>query len=130
MADILQAGLAWQTLQFQKFSSQMVTYARKYQSVDVPAMLGKKLLKIDDGFGGWRIQWTDMDFLIASAVLMFDVEPIIPHRGDIIHLPIGNQIQNFEVFPFGNDPPWRWTEPNQTMLRIHTKYIDSEGCIV
>jgi hypothetical protein len=130
MGDMLQQGLAYLTQALKASASQTVTYVRGTQSVDVQAVLGSKLLKIDDGFGGLRIQWTDMDFLIPGADLTFDGDPIIPHRGDLIYLPIGDQIQQFEVVPFGNEPPWRWSDPNQTMVRIHTKHFGSAGSVI
>lgn len=124
MADIMANGLAWLTQQLKANASQTVVYARGPNSVSVQTTFGKKLLRLDDGFGGLRVQWTDMDFLIAAADLTFDgVTPITPHRGDFIYLTQGTDVQTFEVFPFGNEPPWRFSDPYQLMYRIHAKYV-------
>ncbi len=131
MADILQAGIQVLTGLLKTYASQKITYVRGYDSVDVQATYGKKLLKIDDGFGGIRLQWTDMDFLIPAADLFFSYgDLVIPHRGDIIYLTIGDQTQTFEVFPFGNEPPWRFSDPYQQIIRVHTKLIDINGLVV
>lgn len=127
MADMLRDGLAFLTSQLAAHASQTVTYARGYDAVDVPATFGQKLLKLDDGFGGIRMEWTDMDFLIPAISLDFGDGPIIPARGDLIYIEQGADVQTFEVFPFGNEPPWRWSDPHQSLLRIHTKYINTDA---
>lgn len=126
MADLLKSGLAWLTGQLKANASQTVTYARGMDSVSVQATFGQKLLKIDDGFGGIRIEWTDMDFCIPAADLTFGSGLVIPERGDLVHVHIGADTETFEVFPFGNEPPWRWSDPHQSMLRIHCKHIGTE----
>jgi len=125
---MLAEALAFLTEQLSANVSQLVTYARDDRSVDVPATLGRKVLKVDDGAGGIRIMWTDMDFLIpaASLILPGDTEPLTPAEGDQVFIVMPYDVQRFEVFPFGNEPPWRWSDPKQTMLRVHTKYIDAE----
>lgn len=124
MADLLADGLAFLTQQLKAYASQTVTYARGYDSVDVQATFGNKLLKLDDGFGGIRMEWTDIDFLIPAADLDFGDGMLTPTRGDLVHVTIGSQVQTFEVLPIGNEPAWRWSDPHQSMYRIHTKWID------
>lgn len=127
MSDLIKDGLAWLTGQLRENVSQVVTYARGSDAVDVPATLGRKLLKLDDGMGGIRIEWTDMDFLIPAADLVMDGVPLVPQRGDRVFLIAAYDVQEFEVFPFGNEPAWRWSDPNQSMYRIHTKLISGVG---
>jgi len=131
MSDLLKTGLAWLTTKLKDHASQAVTYARGYDSVDVQATLGQKLLQLDDGTGGIRMEWTDLDFLIPAADLTFDgVTLVIPERGDIIYLVVGSLVESFEVFPFGAEPPWRWADPHQSMLRIHGKHIGEEPYVL
>jgi hypothetical protein len=128
MPDMLADGLAFLTQQLSANVSQAVTYADGDRSVDVHAILGRKLLKVDDGAGGIRIEWTDLDFMIPAAELILpgDATPHTPARGNRIYIVMPYDVQTFEVEPFGNEPPWRWSDPKETMYRIHTKYIDSE----
>ncbi len=126
MGDILKDGLAFLTAQLKANASQTVTYARGLSSVDVQATFGKKLLKLDDGLGGIRMEWTDMDFLIPAADLKFGSNPITPERGDLIYLTEPYDVQVFEVMPYGSDPAWMWSDPHQSMYRIHAKFIDDE----
>ena len=124
--NMLKDGLAWLTDQLIEHASEPITYARGYDSVETRATFGRKLLKLDDGQGGFRIEWTDMDFLIrADAAFTFGSGIITPQRGDIVWIAVATGLESFEVFPFGhNEPPWRWSDPHQSMYRIHTKHID------
>lgn len=126
-SNILGQGLAWLTDQLREHASEAVTYARGDASVDVQATLGSKLLKLDDGDGGIRMERTDMDFLVRASDLDFGGGPVRPQRGDVVYLPVGGTLQVFEVVPYGgSDGPWRWADPHQSMLRIHAKHVGEE----
>lgn len=127
--NLLRTGLAWLTGQLKANASEAIVYARGYDSVECRATLGTKLLKLDDGMGGFRMEWTDLDFLIPAADLDFGDGPITPLRGDVVHLTIsgGSDVQTFEVVPYGGtEAVWRWADPHQSMIRVHAKYIDTE----
>lgn len=130
MANLFRAGFAWLADQLERHASETVTYLRGSEFVDVPATFGRKLLRVDDGQGGFRIEWTDLDFIIPTAKLTFGGDPVIPKRGDQILVTVGTQTQTFEVFPFNGEPPWSWADPFQLTVRVRTKYIDNDGCIV
>lgn len=122
----MKLALARLTQRLRGRSSDLVTYARGYDSVEVPAIFGEKLLKVDDGRGGFRIEWTDLDFLIASSDLVLDGVRILPRRGDLIHVVYESDVQTFEVRPWGNDPAWKWADPYHSIYRIHAKHIDTQ----
>lgn len=127
MSNVLKTGLAWLTGQLRAHASESVTYTRGYDSIEgVPAVFGRKLLRITDETG-IRVEWTDMDFLVAADDLVIDQTRLEPARGDVIHIEMPYDTQSFEVMPFGdNEPAWRWADPHQTMMRIHTKHIDTD----
>lgn len=59
------------------------------------------------------------DFLISRELLLFgstEVEPIIGDR-----ITWNGFI--YEVFPFNNEPEWRWTSAYRYTRRIHTKKV-------
>lgn len=124
--NLFEIGASILTAKLIKHGSIDAVYARGYEFVNVKAILGSKLLRVDDGMGGLRIQWTDMDVLITKSDLAFlDVlDPPNPDRGDYFFLtiPYADQ-QTFEVFPIGSEPAWRWADPFQNLYRIHLKYI-------
>lgn len=107
------------------FASDPVIYVRPRtgQSVQIQATYGQKLLRLHDQFGGVRIEWTDLDFIIAAADLHFDDGILIkPERHDEIYLTVASgEVQVYEVFPFGFEPPWRWSGVSDLLYRIHTK---------
>lgn len=109
-------------------ASEAIVYVTVAGAVDCRAVLGKKLLKLDDGQGGFQIQWTDMDFLIRANDLKIGDAAVTPVIGDIIHLVIsgGIEVQTFEVCQFGGEPHWRWSDQYQYMRRIHAKFTETE----
>jgi hypothetical protein len=115
MPNMLRDGLAWLTGQLRDYASEVVT-----------ATFGAKLLQLDDGSGGIRVEYTDLDFCIPADQLDFGAGRFTPERGDLIDVTMPYDTQTFEVFPFGSDPPWRWSDPHQSMVRVHTKHIDTE----
>jgi len=65
MVDLLRAGQQWLASKLKSHASSTVVYVRGANQVSVLATIGRTLMKLDDGYGGIRMQWTDRDFLIA-----------------------------------------------------------------
>lgn len=130
MADLLKDGLAFLTKQLRAHASQTVTYARGANSVQVQATFGSKLLKLNDMFGNIRLEWTDLDFCIPAADLeSILIDPNDPDHGDEIFVIQAdqNEVQVYEVEHVNGEPPWRWSDPHQSMYRIHAKYMRTES---
>jgi hypothetical protein len=123
MTDLLEAGQQWLADQLQEHASQNVVYHRNAESVAVQATIGRTLLKLDDGYGGVRMQWTDRDFLIHASDLVLNGTATTPERGDRITETVGVNTSVFEVMAYGGEPPWRHSDPFGKVLRIHTKFI-------
>jgi hypothetical protein len=104
----------------------VVTYGRGADSATVHAVVGKKLLRLDDGMGNFRMEWTDADFLIPAAELILSGVPATPLRRDTIKRVVAGQIQTYEVHPYDKESCWVWADPHQSMMRIHAKFIRSE----
>jgi hypothetical protein len=126
MSDIIQEGISFLNGILKTMASQMVTYARGYDSVNVLATFGSKLLAISDDEGNIRMEWTDMDFSIACADLDFGSGVIKPQRGDIVYVTTTGNVQIFEVMAYGNEPPWRYYDPYQIRYLIHAKFVGVE----
>jgi hypothetical protein len=125
--DLLASGLSWLTGQMQAHASQPVVYQRGTSQVGLCATFGRTLLKLDDGFGGVRMEWTDRDFLIPAGELKFGSTPTLPQRGDRIRETKNGATYIFEVMAPGKEPPWRWSDPFRRMLRIHAKQVATEA---
>jgi hypothetical protein len=127
MQDLLQTGQAWLADQLHEHVAREVTYRRGTDEVNIRATIGRTLLKLDDGYGGVRMVWTDRDYLIRAADLVLGGNPVQPQRGDQIREASGAQTLVYEVLAPGKEPPWRWADPHRQMLRIHTKHIATEA---
>jgi hypothetical protein len=127
MPDLLQTGQEWLADQLKEHASRQVVYERGAQQVSVQATIGRTLMKLDDGYGGIRMEWTDRDFLIQTADLVLGAAAVTPERGDRIRETVGVNTSVFEVMAYGGEPPWRFSDPFGKLLRIHTKFIGIES---
>jgi hypothetical protein len=127
MQDLLRSGQAWLADQLREHVATEVTYRRGADEATVRATIGRTLLKLDDGMGGVRMEWTDRDYLIRAADLVLGGNQAQPQRGDQIREVVGAETLVYEVLAPGDEPPWRWADPHRQMLRIHTKQIATES---
>ena len=123
MPDLLRMGQAWLASKLKSHASSNVVYVRGSNQVSVLATIGRTLMKLDDGYGGVRMQWSDRDFLINPADLVLAGSLITPERGDTILETVGTKVYSYEVNAPGGEPAWRWSDPHRSLYRIHTKEI-------
>lgn len=127
MQDLLQSGQAWLADQLNEHVATQVTYRRGADEATVRATIGRTLLKLDDGYGGVRMVWTDRDYLIRAVDMVLGGNPVQPQRSDQIREVVGTQTLVYEVLAPGEEPPWRWADPHRQMFRIHTKQVATEA---
>jgi hypothetical protein len=120
---LLEWGQTWLNNQLQQFASREVVYQRGASTLTVQATVGRTLLKLDDGYGGVLLQWTDRDFLIRAEDLVISGQTILPQRGDTIHEVQAGVTYTYEVLAPGKEPVWKWSDLYRSLLRIHTKQI-------
>ncbi len=127
MADMLKTGLAFLTTQLTTHASQPIVYRRESDAATVQAVFGQKLLRIEGMAGDLRVEWTDMDFCIPTVDLVLCGEPIEPKEGDQVDILLDDGgTETFQVYRFGEDVAWRYADPHRSMVRVHTKLINSE----
>ena len=126
MPDLLQTGSDWLADQLKTHASRPVVYRRGALQVAVQATVGRTFLKLDDGYGGVRMEWTDRDFLIQAADLVLGGAAVLPERGDKIRETQGTKTFIYEVMAPAKEPPWRWSDVFRKVLRIHTKQVGVE----
>jgi len=126
MLDLLHFGSDWLADQLKAHASRPVVYRRGAQQATVQATIGRTLLRLDDGYGGVRMEWTDRDFLIHAADLVLGGLVTLPQRGDQIRETQGGRTVVYEVMAPGKEPPWRWSDVFRKVLRIHVKQIAVE----
>ena len=126
MPDLLAFGMDWLADRLKAFAARTVVYRRGTEDVTVAAVIGRTLLKLDDGYGGVRMEWTDRDFLIRPEDLVLGGNTVLPERGDTIRETVETTTFVYEVMAPGKEPAWRWSDPHRQMLRIHTKQVGVE----
>ncbi|MGL6097127.1 MAG: hypothetical protein ACRC7O_15185 [Fimbriiglobus sp.] len=123
MPDLIAFGMDWLADRLKAFAARTVVYRRGTEDVTVAAVIGRTLLKLDDGYGGVRMEWTDRDFLIRPEDLVLGGNAVLPERGDTIRETVETATFVYEVMAPGKEPAWRWSDPHRRMLRIHTKLV-------
>jgi hypothetical protein len=126
MPDLLKSGSDWLADMLKEHASRPVVYRRGAVEITVQATIGRTLLKLDDGYGGVRMEWTDRDFLIHAADLVLGAVVVLPERGDVIRETQGDKTFVYEVMAPGKEPAWRWSDVYRKVLRIHTKQVGVE----
>ena len=119
MSNILQTGLAWLAGQLQTEVASTITYRRGTEFVTFAATLGSSLLKTTDMSGRVKLERTDRDFIFPAALLDFGGGAVTPQRGDVVES--GGEC--FEVMAPGREPHYRYCDPFQTVLRVHSKFV-------
>lgn len=98
-----------------------VRYYVGAEYVDVPAGLGHSELEIVNADGVVVTTWRPRDFLIVAAELVLNGVQITPAIGHRIVLTVGNATETYTVaHPDPQQAPWRYSDPFNVTLRIHT----------
>lgn len=107
-----------------------VTYARGTGTgaieVTVSAILGASDFERTDSNGVQSVTET-RDFIIAAADLAVGGVPIVPQAGDMITQTTPTGTADFRVLSVGGSTPWRWSDPQQRLRRVHTKQVGEEA---
>ena len=120
--DILGDGLAWLEQQRLQFLTRPVRYQRGALEIPVLATVGRTIFRLEMGTGAVeRVE--SRDYLVAAAAI---VAVGIPQRGDRLIEDIGGSRHTAEVLAPGREPHWRWSDPNRSVYRIHTKHLTTE----
>jgi hypothetical protein len=126
VGDLLEGASAWLDAQRLKFMSRTVSYCRGKDSVDVRATIGKTVFEVDSGYAVLeRVE--SRDYLVPAADLVLDGEVTLPARGDRIKETDGDKVFVYEVMAPGSEPHFIFSDPYRKTLRIHTKFIGTEG---
>ena len=126
MADLLQEGAAWLETMRVAHASQMVTYQRGGDLVEVAATVGRKAYEIADEYGA-VVQVDATDFIVAAADLVLGGETVEPQPGDRIRMTVTGGVEVYEVLAPGpgmahSEP----ADPYRMAWRVHTKHASTE----
>ena len=99
-----------------------VTYTRGSDSVSVTATIGSTTFRYDDEFGVTRI--VTRDYLITTSALVLGGAAALPVAQDTITETRGTTVYTYTVATPAGEPPYRYSGPGRTNLRIHTIQTD------
>lgn len=122
--SFLSDSVSWLNNTLQESAGVSVTYTTPAGvSLSLTPWLGRTLFASNLQSAA-RVEWGELDFLIPVADLTSGgtaFEPAIGHR---ITLTIGGSSKVFEVMrPSTGEPAWRYSDPGQTVYRIHVKRV-------
>ncbi len=125
MPNLQQKGVAWLTGRLQANAAVPAYFVRGSNFVLINKVtLGNQLLKTTDNQGNVKTERTEKDFIVAANLLTFDLGLtfVLPQRGDYWLLDLGAGLKRYDVMPVGNEAPWRYADPFETLVRMHTKF--------
>jgi len=121
MSDMLQQGTELLAQRLKAYASHAVEYRRGLLTCPLLATPRKRLLKVADGFGNVQMVWTDVTFQFPAADLILGGDPATPLKGDIVADSSSGTEVLYEVLAPSGEPPWRYSDPYQVMIQVHTK---------
>jgi hypothetical protein len=125
MVDLLQQGAQWLADQQRRFAAQAVTYVRGADTAELLATVGSTTREQADEYG--VLQRVEMrDYLVPAEDLVLAGQLTEPRSGDRIRETRDGRTFVYEVLAMAGEPPWRWSDPYRTTLRIHTKHVATE----
>lgn len=126
MADLTETGASWLAGKLKNKAARTVEYRRGTTKVSLSASRGSSLLKLGDELAGVRMERTDADWIFTAADLAAGGISLPPQRGDVVADTVGAVTTLYEVRPFDNQPPFRYMDPHELLLRVHTKKTGTE----
>lgn len=116
MSDISKALVAGARSALQLAGSS-ITYNRPGSgSVSITAIPGESTHEVERD-GAIIDEVRSRDFLVVADDLVIGGEKVTPDRHDTIT----EDGVTYTVLALGGEAHWRWTDPTQAMIRIHTK---------
>ena len=125
MRDLLETGAAFLDRMRKSDLARTATYVRGGQSVEIAATVGKTTFPVDNGTVV-PLSFETRDYIVSAADLALGGERTLPERGDRVRDEIGDVVHVYEVMAPGRENHYRLSGPEQNILRIHTKLVDTE----
>lgn len=125
-ANLLRRGVAWQATRLRAHVSERILYRTPDGSVELCATPSSTKLRLDDGTGGVRIEYTDRDYIIPRDGFEIGGVPVVPQRGHLVYVLGRGKLMTYEVFPYNGEPCWEWHGDYYTMVRVRLKLVAEE----
>ena len=118
MSDLLETANTWLSDVMQAHAGATITYTRGDTELSLTATIGETATEQSDTFGA-QLYGATCDFIVVAADMVANGQQIVPADGD--RITVG--AVTYEVNLGGNLDPWRWGDPYQKTIRIHTRRL-------
>ncbi len=98
------------------------TQTRTARSVTLTGRLGRQVAQ-SQVQGKTVLEYSDDDLIITAADLVFAGAVALPEDGDRVTYTLAGQSITVELMPRNSEQPWRYSDPQRTMLRLHVKQV-------
>jgi hypothetical protein len=118
-------AMSWLRDTLQDAAPQTATYTQQSTglSVSLTVWLGRTAFSSNIQNAA-RIEWGELDVMVRADELLISAAMISPARGDRIAMTLNGVAVTLELFtPSTGEPPWRWSDPQRELLRLHCKRV-------
>jgi hypothetical protein len=126
MTSLMERGLAMAAAHSPTAAGGTIRYSRGASSVTLPATFGRSEFQVEDQ-DGIRVEWSDRDFILQTSALVLDSAVAEPIRGDKVETldSNGSTIDTFEVLAPAGAKPFKYCDPQEQLIRVHSKKMPS-----
>lgn len=110
---MIESGLLSLRAAQERVIGKKITYIHRGDEYRIIAVLGKTIFRTQDDYGTF-VRYEARDFIVRAGLLNFE-----PEAGDKIKC-LGS---TYEVLAPQGESVSRWSDPQKTALRIHTKEV-------
>ena len=104
-------------------AGETVTYKRDSDSVTLTAVLGQTEFPFEQD-DGEVVEFVSRDFIVAAADQVLSGSAITPASGDEIERTVDGATYTYEVMHPAGERPYRWSDPDRTTFRVHTRLVE------
>lgn len=122
MSNLLSTGAAWLAGQLGQHASTACILRREDdRTIEFDAIPGMTQWE-GESYEGASFRFETRDFIVQTSLLLLDGLPYRPDAGDEIDVAAMGVI--FQVFAPTDAGCWRYSDPAEQSIRIHTKRTD------
>lgn len=120
-------GVAWLHAQRHANMTREVTFRRGAISIDLSAtvLMGRKREGESGGAAGFVMESDSREYLVRAQDLVHSATQLVPQPGDTFEESVllngSDVVAVFKVLADGDEPCWRWSDTNHTVMRIKAK---------
>lgn len=124
MSTLMSQAAAAMSRAIRQVAGRTVTIRRGSDSIDVTAVPSEARVTVADATSRVAVEIPVRDYLIAADQFT-GLSPAEPVEGDLLEeTDLLGTTRTYQVLsPGGDEPAWRWSDPDRQTARLHAKLI-------